>query len=71
MRWSITWPGQIHNAGLALYDHIVAGSILLWPGMAEAGDGAIDHRRVSGPHGLVTEAEPFHRSSAKVLNQHI
>ena len=45
MRWSVTRPGQIHETGLALDDHIIAGSILLRSGIAEARDGAIDHRR--------------------------
>src|SRR5712664_3212112 len=69
--WSITRSGQVHNAGLALHDHIVAGSILLRPGIAEPGDRAIDHRRASRLHGLVSEAEPFHSAGPKVLNQHV
>src|SRR5262249_41753017 len=68
---SIAWSRPIPYSGLALHDYIVAGSIILRPAIAKTRNGAIDHRRASSSHSLVTEPKAFHGTRPKILNQHI
>ena len=35
-------PGEVHDAGLALHDQVVAGPVRLGPALAEARDRAVD-----------------------------
>ncbi len=68
---AVARAGDIHDAGLALHDHIVARAVLLRAAVAEAGDGGIDHGRPPRGHRLVAEAQTIHRSRPKILDQDV
>jgi hypothetical protein len=63
--------GHADHAALRLHDEVHRGAIAIRPGLAKAGDGAVDDRRVPRAHGLVVDAELPYRAHAVVLDQHV
>ncbi len=63
--------GEIHHAGLALHDEIVAGPGGLGAALSEAGDRAVDEPRVQLAERSVAEAEALHGAGTEVLDHHV
>src|SRR5262249_24746843 len=49
-------PGDVHDAGLALQDQVVAGPARVRTGPTEAGDAALAHPGLAGAQRLVRQA---------------
>ncbi len=62
---------EVHHAGLALHDEVVARPRGLGAALAEPGDRAVDQPRVRFAKGLEAEAEALHRAGTEVLQHYI
>lgn len=63
--------GQAHEPAHALDHEVVAGPVGVRPVLAEAGDGAIDQRRVHRLQGGVVEAVLLQPADLEVLDHHV
>ncbi|GJE59985.1 hypothetical protein MPOCJGCO_2094 [Methylobacterium trifolii] len=63
--------GDVHDAGFALEDQVVARPVRVRSGQAEARDAAIDQAGIVLPQPLEAEAEPVHRPGPEVLDHHV
>ena len=71
LRRPVRLAGDVHDPGHALDEEIVAGALRVGPGLAEAGDRAIDEPRVERAQALVVEAEFGEAADLEVLDQHV
>ena len=63
--------GEAHDAGHRLGDQIEAAAMPVRSGAAEAGQRAIDQRRMLFPEILITEPQTFHDARREILDQHV
>ena len=59
------------EAGERLHDRIGAAGLRQRPGLAEAGDRAVDQTRVGRAHCVVAEAQALDHAAAEVLHEHV
>jgi hypothetical protein len=71
LRLAVGLAGDRHQAGHALDDEIVAGAMGIGPGLAEAGDRAIDQPRVHRREAVVVEPVFRQPADLEVLDHHI
>src|SRR5664279_5028002 len=62
---------DVLDAGFALHDDVVAGTVFHQAGIAESGYRAIHHAGAARGYGSVTEAEAVHRAGPEILDQHV
>src|SRR5262249_31422157 len=67
-RWAVGKAGEVHDAGLALNDEVVARAAGLRAGLTEAGDGAIHEPRVETAQRFEAEPDPLHRPRTEVFD---
>ena len=63
--------GQAHEAAHALRHQVIAGARRVGPGLAEAGDRAVDQPRALGREARIVEAELLEAADLEVLEQHV
>ena len=63
--------GDADHAAFGLQYQIERRAVFIRPGLAEAGDRAVDDAGVAGLGFFVIEAEFFQRADAKIFNHHI
>ena len=63
--------GDAHYAGPCLRHRVVARTVSVRAGRAEAGDAAVDQAGVDLLELFIAKAELFHRAGAEILHQHV
>ncbi len=71
LRLAVGRSRQLHDAAHALGHEVVARARGVGPGLAEAGDGAVDQARVVLGQALVVEAEFGEPADLEILDQHV
>src|SRR5581483_873831 len=68
---AIGHAGEVHDAAHALRHQVVAGTLRIGAGLAEAGNRTIDEARAGGAEALVVEPEFLQPADLEVLDQHV
>jgi hypothetical protein len=71
MRRCARAAGDAHHSAEGLHDDVVRAFVLVWPALAEAGDGGEDQTRVPLLEHFDGIAELVEHAGAEVLHQHI
>ena len=71
LRRPVRLAGDVHEAGHALHQVVVARPFRVGAGLAEAGDRAIDEARLSALRRLVVEAVFPEAADLEVLDEHV
>src|SRR5262245_39479340 len=64
-------PGDAHQPAHRLQDRVIAGARRVRPGLAEAGDGAIDDTGVDRPDRLIVEAVALEIADLVILHENV